>query len=190
MPSVRSFLVLLAFAALPAAATECGVGHKQLMAAFAGHWRSEDGDLYDIAPGKVDRTSVVHLAAGDRTEQSRYHLVKVSDGEDPSASVLDCRDLTETERQKIEGDLVILADATAVPDSEMDRANRQDIAQFRAALVRPPYRMLAFTHYEDRQWLILLSPDRLLDVWYGEGLFSVELYKRSASTSRAKAGED
>ena len=170
---------LLAVTALPAAAKECGVQNTQLAAPFAGHWLHKNGDSYDLAPGKMGRTFKLHTGVGTETNHEEFHFVAKHVGEDDEmSSLLDCRDLTAKERDSIEGMLIALADAAAVRGSDEDRQNRQDIARFRSSLAQPPYRMLAASHYEDQQWVILLSPNRLLDVWFGEGMFSVNLYER------------
>jgi hypothetical protein len=184
-------IVITAFlgvAALRAAATECGVNNSGLTAPFAGQWRGADRDLYDIAPGKLDHTFTVHFVTGDETRHSSTYFVATFDVDRGEADqpMLDCRDMAATERDSIERDMANLADAISVPNSDTDRENRKEIAQFRAYLAHPPYRMMAATYYEDKQWLILLSPARLLDVGYGEGDFSVKVYKRVTVSQPAK----
>ena len=183
MKSSYRFLlaVILGLSGFAAAATECGVGNTALVFPFAGHWRNQAGDTYDIAPGAISRTFTVPLSNGSEKRGSAYHFATATSDETPDISVLDCRNLTHTERDSIEQEMVQLADAASAPDSDLRKQYGQMIAKFRAHLTHPPYPMLAFTHYEDEQWLILLSPDRLLDIWYGEGDFSVDLYERMAS---------
>jgi len=141
---------------------ECG-------ASFTGHWRDEDGELYDIAPGKMDHTYIVHLATGDETHNQSARFVEDYDGEDSGEAGLDCRAMTVKERDEIAADMEKSAD---VGD------NRQQIPPFRTSLIHPPYPMMAIRGYEYLQWLILLDHDRLLDVQYGEALYSVTLYRR------------
>lgn len=135
-----AILALLGLAALPAAATECGVGNKTLTKPFAGHWRSEAGELYDIAPGKLDHTFTVHLVTGDEIKHDSANFVIENPEGEPAGSMLDCRDLTAEERDKIERNLSILADANAVPESDMDRENRRDITLFHTSLAIRPIR--------------------------------------------------
>lgn len=161
-----------------AAATECGIGNTALASPFAGHWRDKAGDTYDIAPGAVSRTFTVPLSSGRESHSSAYHFATATSDETPDISVLDCRKLSHEERDSIEQEMAQLADAASAPGTELHRQYDQAIAEFRAKLAHPPYPVLAFTHYEDEQWMILLPPDHLLDIWYGEGDFSVDLYER------------
>ena len=163
---------LLGLTAWSAAATECGIRQTGLMAPFAGHWRDEDGQLFDIAPGKVDHTYIVHLGTGDETNHSSPRFVARYDGEKDDEADLDCRAMTATERDEIAEDMEKLADF---------ENNRQQIPPFRTSLTQPPYPMMAIRGYEYLQWLILLDHDRLLDVQYGEALYSVTLYRRDGA---------
>ena len=169
---------LAGLAALQAAATECGVKNTNLSKPFAGHWRSKDGELYDIAPGKITHSFTVHLPTGNQTKHSSPRFVADYNGETPDEAALDCRDMSATERDEIERTITNLAKLSA-PNSEADRQNRQEISLFQSSTAHIPRPILAATHYEDWQWLILLSPARLLDVWYGGGEFSVKLYERA-----------
>ena len=173
-----SLAVFLGMAASSAAATECGVHNTTLAEPFAGRWRDKTGDFYDIAPGKISRTYALPPAAGAGTKSESYRFVATSDGEDTGGAVMDCRNLTAGERDSIDWDMGSLSEAATAPDSDTRRDYRRMLELFRAKLAHPPYPVLALTYYEDQQWLILLKPDHLLDVWYGEGDFSVQLYER------------
>lgn len=174
----RILAIAAILTAMPVLATECGVNNRTLTKPFAGHWRSETGELYDIAPGKLDHTFTIHLVTGDETKHSSGHFVIENPEGEPSDSMLDCRTLTAEERDKIERDLSDLAGLNSPPESDEGRQNRKEISLFHASLAHPPYPMMALTHYEDLQWLILSGSDSLLDVWFGEGEFSVRRYER------------
>ena len=173
MRSIHLLIAASIFAAAPpVSAVECGVNNTKLSEPFTGHWRGSDGDTYDIAPGTLDRTFTIHLKTGDETRHASSNFVAAYDGEDPSQSAMDCRELTATERESIEQALMSVA-----PLDTSDRSHRE-IEAFHGALSHPPYPMMAVTYYEDQQWLIFISRSQFLDVWYGEGDFSVRVFKR------------
>jgi len=100
---VRSLLIaVLGLSALSSAATECGVNHTDLMKPFAGRWQDDTGDYYDIAPGSIGHKFTLHLVTGDEVKHDQDHFVlsKDPDGDD-IGSVLECRELTAMERDKI-----------------------------------------------------------------------------------------
>ena len=164
--------------ALSASATECAVHNTKLTAPFAGRWRDKNGDSLDIAPGKLAGSFI----SNGQTHYFNFAFVAehVSDDDD-MLSLLDCRDLTEQERERIEEVMVKMTEAGSVPGSDEERQDRQDIAEYRVRTSHPPYRMLAATHYEEEQWLILVSANRLLNVVFGEGNFTVDIYERVAN---------
>lgn len=157
-------LALIGLSALPAAATECGLHHTDLVKPFAGRWQDDKGNYYEIAPGKVTRQF--------GKEVRKYHFGQEIDADDSTVSVLDCHPLAPAERDTIGKDMANLA--AIVTRS----GNTSDIELFNKSLAHPPYPVLAFTHYDDSQWLILKDKSHLVDVWFGRGQFSVRTYNR------------
>jgi hypothetical protein len=177
-------VLLLSLLGLRAGATECGVTHQGLTRGFAGHWQSASGERYDLAPGTVIHRFTIHLASGDETRRSRYHIVTGAPDGEPDHSSLDCRPLTMTERDQIEKDMAALIDPTDPAAGEFNRQRQQVIDDFHDHVANPPYPMMAFSHYESQQWLILIRPDQLLDVWYDEGNYSTELFTRLSAAQK------
>jgi hypothetical protein len=173
-------LALLGAAALPAAATECGAENHNLMAPFAGHWRDDVGDTYDISPGKISQSFTVHTDKGDERRSWKPRLVITDDEKDPNNSLLDCRELTVAERDSLDQVMTGLAEKqNSERAADADYVSHETIALFRTYLTSPPYPMMAATHNGNEQWLVLVkNPDRLIDVFYGENHFKVHVYAK------------
>lgn len=181
--STSLFLALLGAAALPAAATECGVANHNLTAPFAGHWKDDAGDTYDISPGKISQTFTVHTAKGEERHRWTPKMVITDDERDPNNSLLDCRDLGVAERDSLNEVMTGLAEKQNKSDraADADYVSHETISLFRTYLAAPPYPMMAATHNGDEQWLVLLkNPDRLVDVFYGDNHFVVKVYARTS----------
>jgi hypothetical protein len=179
-----TILAVLGMAALPAAATECGVANHGFFAPFAGHWRDEVGDVYDIAPGKITQTFTVHTAKGDERHKWTPRLVITDDEQNPDNSLLDCREMTVAERDSINEVMTGLAAKQQTERvADADYISHETISLFRTYLAAPPYPMMAATHNGDEQWLVLLKkPDRLVDVFYdGANRFTVHVYEKTAA---------
>ena len=181
--SKLSILALLGAAALPAAATECGAANHTLMAPFAGHWRDDVGNSYDISPGKITQSFTVHTAKGDERHSWKPRLVITDDERDPNNSLLDCRELLAAERDSINEVMTGLAAKQQTERvADEDYVSHETISLFRTYLAAPPYPMMAATHNGNEQWLVLLkNPDRLVDVFYGDNRFTVHVYAKSSA---------